>query len=94
MRDLLETKFDEDESQLLGENNLFSQYLRSRFSSYFFAKGIDNIDNDEGIHSQIVTLDDICLFIEENFHSIDLMDQNTIKSKTILVNTSTTRIIL
>lgn len=60
----------------------------------FFAKGISSTDNDEGIHSQIVTFDDICLFTEKDFYLTDLMNQNTVKPKTIPVNTSTTCIIL
>jgi len=94
LRDLSEAKFDEDESQLPGEDSLFSQYLRSRSPSCFSAKGIGSTDNDGGIHSQTVTPGDICLSTEEDFHPADLMDQNTAKPKTIPVNTSTTRIIL
>ncbi len=94
LRDLSKAKFDEDKSQLSGEDSLFSQYLRSRSSLCFFAKGIDSTDNDGEIHSQIVTHSDICLSIKENFHSANLMNRNTAKPKTILVNISTTRIIL
>lgn len=94
MRDLSEAKSNEDESQLPGEDVLFSQYLRSRSPSCFSAKGIGSNDNDGGIDSQTVTPGHLCLSIEEDLHPADLIDQNTAKPKTIPVNTSKPRIIL
>ena len=83
LRNWLGTASNEYEPPLQDEDALFSLYLRSRSPSCSSAKSVYHNDNDENIHSHMITSGDICLSGEKDPHLACSIDQNTVKPKSV-----------
>lgn len=92
-KDSPETTSDEYKLLMQCEDAFFSQYLRSRSPSCSSTKSFDD-NNDESIHSHMMTPSNICLSEEENPHLTDSIDQNTVKTKDVPVKAKKPRITL